>query len=369
MPVSNVPGVSPRTLKSLLLSSLSAPGNGSGRKRRPAMIYGIPGIGKTEIVHQVADQLSLPCVDLRPIQHETVDYTGAIGVDPSTKTADWYPFEAMFPTDPSWEGILFIDELGQCDTAMQKVMMGIIDRQGVAGRRIPDGARFVLAGNRQQDRAGSSRLLTPIESRSLQVELLFSMDDWQQWAASNGIDQVVRSYGTFVGAAEFVPEFSVSDQIHALPRTWAAVSDELQARPDADPSADNPEIRTVIQGLVGPGPVAQFMAFRQHFHLLHNVVDQVFDSPATCNVSGLELSAQHALVGAVASRVKERNGTLTAQQAENIMVFAERALSMTLQTILVLRCQASGSKQFKESENRKRWVRQHADLLRSWGDN
>jgi len=95
-----------------------------------------------------------------------VDYTGAIGVDLSTKTADWYPFEAMFPTDPPWKRILFIEELGQCDSAMQKVMMGIIDKQGVPGRRIPDVARFVLAGNRRQDRAGLSRLLTPIERRS-----------------------------------------------------------------------------------------------------------------------------------------------------------------------------------------------------------
>ena len=55
------------------------------------------------------------------------------------------------------------------------------------------------------------------------------MDDWQAWAASNGIDQVVRSYATFVGASEFVPEFNPAEQIHAVPRTWAAVSDELQA--------------------------------------------------------------------------------------------------------------------------------------------
>jgi hypothetical protein len=352
-------------LHSLLVSYFEQPVLPNGRARRSLRIEAIPGMGKTDIVHQAAESVRLPCVDLRLIQHETVDITGAIGIDYATKTADWYPFESMFPTDPNWNGVLFMDEFGQLDTSMQKIGMGILDKAGVAGRRIPKGARIVLASNRQQDRAGSTRLLTPIEARTLGVELLFSMDDWQAWAASNGIDQVVRSYATFVGASEFIPEFNPAEQVHAVPRTWASVSDELQARPGADPSTDNAEIRTVIQSLVGPGPVAQFMAFRQHFHLLHNVVDKVFDAPASVPLGGLETSAQHALIGAVAARVKERNGQLTTQQAENVGIFMERLPSTTLQTIMVLHCDKAGSQQWKASAGRRNWIAKHADVITS----
>ena len=363
MSVSVIPGVSPRMLHGLIASYLEQPVLPNGRARRSTYVMATPGMGKSEIVHQVADSLKLPCVDLRPIQHETCDYTGAIGIDNATKTAAFYPFEAMFPTDPNWEGVLFIDEIGQLDTAMQKVIMGLLDKAGVAGRRIPKGARIVLAGNRQQDRAGSTRLLTPIESRTLGVELLFSMDDWLAWAASNGIDQVVRSYATFVGASEFIPEFNPAEQIHAVPRTWAAVSDELQARPGAEPSADNAEIRTVIQALVGPGPVAQFMAFRQHYNLLHGVVDKIFTAPASVPLDGLETSAQHALSGAMAARVKERNGSLPKNEAENVAVFIERLPSKSLQTVAVLHCDRAGGKQWKETEGRRRWIASNADLI------
>ena len=357
MSASSIPAVSPRMLRELLVSYFRTPALPNGRRRRPIRVVSPPGLGKTEITYQSAEGVKLPLVELRLVQHETVDITGAIGIDQENKRADWYPFTEMFPTDPDWQGVIYLGETGQLDAAMQKVIMGMIDRGGVAGRRIPQGARFVLDGNRQQDRAGSTRLLTPIENRCISVELVFSEDCWQHWAAANGIDQVVRSYATFVGAREFVPEFNPAEEIHATPRTWAAVSDELQARPGADPSTDNAEIRTVIQALVGPGAVSQFMAFRQHYLLLHNVVDKVFDAPASVPLDGLETSAQHALIGAISARLKERNGALSKEQLMNVTVLCERLPSMTLQTLLIINCHRSGGPRWKEVEHV--WFTEH----------
>jgi hypothetical protein len=111
--------------------------------------------------------------------------------------------------------------------------------------------------------------------------------------------------------------------------------------------------------------MAEYIAFHQHYHLLHNVVEKVFDAPASVPVDGLETSAQHALIGAVASYMKEHNGKLTATQANNVMVFAERCLNKTLQTLLVLHCDKAGSKQWKESTGRSEWTAENAELITS----
>ena len=377
MSVSVIPGVSPRMLKSMMLSYLEHP-TVNGRERMPLLIVGPPGGGKSQITDQCRTQLGLQLCKAAPIQHETPDYLGAMAVNyedasgrycpmkfKSHRTGEWVE---LLPTDPEWEGLVFLDEIANCPADMQKVVMGILDRAGPIGERISPKARFALAGNRAKDRAGSSRLLTPIERRCRRVELLFSMDDFQAWGASNGIHQVVLSYGEFVGNGTdglpgFVPEFNPAEEIHATPATWAAVSDELHARPDADPSKDNAEIRTEVQSLVGPGHAAGFMAFRQHFHLLNNVVSKVFDAPASVTLDALETSAQHALIGAVASRVKERNGTLTPDQAENVGIFVGMLPTKTLQRIAVTQCDRAGSKQWKASKSRAAWIEQHADLL------
>ena len=356
--VSNVPGLSPRQLKELLHDSLIAPpvpGDG-------IFITGMPGGGKTSIVQQVSAELPMPCWVLRPIQHETVEYTGLPAV--KGNAAHWLPFGDLLPTDQSWSGTIFIDEASQCDAAQQKIFGSMLDREGVAGKRIPPAAHFVLAGNRQQDRAGASRLLSHIESRCTQVELLFSLDDWQAWAIPAGVDQVVRSFASFKGGS-FV-SYDPSSSLNPLPRTWEKVSRALQIRPHASTAKNDPVILAVAQGLVGPGPAAEFMAFREHYHLLHGVVDQVFSDPLNAASGTLDLSVQHALAGAIATRIKERNGNLSNQELANVVIFGKRAFPRTVQAVLLLQTLATGCKQIRQVEDYRGWIADNVDAIRAW---
>ena len=133
--MSDVPGVSPSTLKADLKDRLTAP----IRYYRPLMLTGIPGVGKTAVVGQVCQALGIPFWTARPIQHETVEYTGLPTV--SGDRAHWAPFEELLPVDPDWEGVIFVDEITQLDLPSQKIVASLLDKEGVAGRRIPAGAR------------------------------------------------------------------------------------------------------------------------------------------------------------------------------------------------------------------------------------
>ena len=44
----------------------------------------------------------LPFWPVHPIQHESIEYTGAIAVDHAKGKADWLPFESLLPNDPKW---------------------------------------------------------------------------------------------------------------------------------------------------------------------------------------------------------------------------------------------------------------------------
>jgi hypothetical protein len=355
--MSDIPGVSPSTLKADLKDRLAAP----IRFYRPLMLEGIPGVGKTAIVGQVCSELGISLWACRPIQHEPVEYTGL----PTVKNgqAGWAPFGELLPTDPDWEGVIFIDEVTQLDLPSQKIVASLLDKEGVAGRRIPKGARFVLAGNRQQDRAGAGRLISIIESRCRRAELLFSVEDWQHWAMDNGIDQTVISFAGFKGGA-FV-SFDPAKGLNPLPRTWHMVSDELHCHPNAGQSKDDPVMCCAVQGLVGPGMASEFMAFREHFHMLHNVVDQVFDTPQTVTLNS-DLSVQHALIGAVSQRMKERNGQMTDIQLGNVVTFGRNQLPKSLQALLCLNCVASGCKRFLQVPETVAWCVEHRDVLDSW---
>lgn len=354
--VSEVPGCSPSQLIADLIDRLQAPIDAY----TPLMITGIPGIGKTEIIKQVCAKLSLACWPVRPIQHETVEYTGLPHVN-GDGMAHWVPFSDLMPTDPTWEGVIPIDEITQLDLASQKIVASVLDKEGVAGRRVPKLARFILMGNRQQDRAGSTRLLSIIESRCRQVELLFSLDDWAKWAMSAGVHQSVVSFAHFVGA-KFV-EFDPARTLNPLPRTWHNVSKELQCHPNATASKDDPVILAAVRGWVGSGMAAMFMAFREHYQLLHGVVDQIF-SDSNANVPLADTSVQHALVGAIASRMREMNGKLTDQQRSNAVSFVKRCLPKSLQALLVLQCWQN--KGFSSNPDVVAWAVSNKALIDQW---
>ncbi|MGO9110706.1 MAG: ATP-binding protein [Thermoguttaceae bacterium] len=357
--VSDVPGMSPAQLAADLEERLVAP----IQYYRPIMITGCPGYGKTAIAKQVCDRMGMPFWTCRPIQHETVEYTGLPHVN-GDGMAHWVPFADLLPVDPAWSGCIFVDELTQLDLAAQKIVASLLDKEGVAGRRIPAGARFILAGNRQQDRAGSSRLLSIIESRCRQVELLFSVQDWQHWAMREGLHPVVISFAAFKGG-DFV-SFDPAKTLNPLPRTWHNVSNELMCHPNAGASKDDPIILAAVRGWVGSGKAAEFMAFREHFHLLHNVVDQVFTNPDQANIGSGDSSVQHALVGAIAQRVKERNGSMTDQHLGNTVVFGKRFLPRSLQALLVLQCVASGCKRFLQVDACRAWCMENKATIDAW---
>jgi len=173
----------------------------------------------------------------------------------------------------------------------------------------------------------------------------------------------VVSFAGFKGGA-FVT-FDPAKTLNPLPRTWHAVSDELHCHPNAGPSKDDAVMCCAMQGLVGPGPAAEFMAFREHFHLLHKVVDQVFDTPQAVSVNG-DLSVQHALIGAISQRIKERNGSMTDTQLGNVVTFGRANLPRSLQALLCLNCVASGCKRFLQVPETVAWCVEHRETLESW---
>lgn len=318
-------------------------------------ITGDPGVGKTAVVGQATALEKLHFFGIRLLQHENCEPTGLPGMqglDPSAqaivewfarllakdspelmdtfpkskgRTAEWAPFGDFFPIDPDCQCVVFLDEITQLDATQQRIVTSLVDRAGVAGRRIPQGTRFVLAGNRQTDRAGSSRLLTIIENRCTQVEMVFSVDSWMRWAVDHDIHPVVRGFADF--APREFHDFQPARNLNPTARQWEKVSNELRGPfADAPPDREHPELLVAVAGKVGKSAATKFLAFRTHYETLHGVVDQVLEHPDQVEISGGvdELSKQHAIVAAVVERLRERNGKVPDRQLSNVIRLSDR---------------------------------------------
>ena len=149
---------------------------------RPIFIWGAPGIGKSAIVGQFAEQVGLPCVSLLGSQLAPEDI---IGVPQITDGRSVFCPPRMIARDEPY--CLFLDELNACSQEVQKAFYSLILERRVGEYHLPEGSIVVGAGNRAQDNAITRPMSSALLNRMFHVELRADARLWLEWAAQNGI--------------------------------------------------------------------------------------------------------------------------------------------------------------------------------------
>jgi hypothetical protein len=166
---------------------------------------------------------------------------------------------------------------------------------------LPEDWSVIAASNRQEDRAGAHRLISPLLNRFVHLDLEVSHDDWQDWAVQAGIAPEVRSFLRYRPALLFAFDPSTNQRSFPTPRSWEFVSQVLTPTP-----ADL--LHAVVSGCVGEGPAAEFVGFCKMYRELPDL-DQVLASPTLTPVPK-EPAVLYALCGALVERCRNGNAKL-----------------------------------------------------------
>ena len=92
--------------------------------------------------------------------------------------AEWCP-PAFLPR--TGDGVLFLDELAQAPPLVQAACLQLVLDRRLGEYELPAGWAVMAASNRQEDRAGTHRLISPLLNRFVHLDLEVSLDDWQAW--------------------------------------------------------------------------------------------------------------------------------------------------------------------------------------------
>jgi hypothetical protein len=224
---------------------------------RPVFLWGAPGIGKSDIVKQIADEQDREVVDVRLSLWEPTDIKGIPFFNPESHTMQWAP-PVELPSDPNSTAVLFLDELNSAAPATQAAAYQLILNRRVGTYQLPKGVSIVAAGNRESDKGVTYRMPAPLANRFLHLELKTNFDDWQEWAVKNKIHEQVVGYVGFAKQDLYDFDPKSSSRAFATPRSWSFVSDLL-----GDDDLPENTLTDLVAGAIGDGLAVKFMAHRK----------------------------------------------------------------------------------------------------------
>ena len=232
----------------------------------PLMVWGAPGLGKSTVVREIAEELKIGFIDVRLAQREPVDMRGL--PVPENDRVKWL-VSSEWPRDPKSRGIIMFDELTAADRTLQVASYEfILDRRLGDLYKVPPGWYILAAGNRVEDKAVACAMSSALANRFLHVEVRAEAESFLQWATAHNIHPAVINFIRYRPERLFCQEKENLQRGWPSPRSWERVSTMLKI---SDHCRQPSILNNALPGLIGEGTAAEFHSFLQNrFFMIGN---------------------------------------------------------------------------------------------------
>ncbi|MGB1010192.1 MAG: AAA family ATPase [Thiolinea sp.] len=271
----------------------------------PVMLWGAPGVGKSQIIAQVGERHKVPVLDLRLSQMEPSDLRGIPFRD--QQLVEW-AIPAMLPDAQRHgpQGILFLDEITSAVPSVSAAAYQLILDRRLGEYTIPDGWAIFAAGNRQGDRGVTYTMPAPLANRFSHFEVELNLDDWVAWAYQFGIDERIIAFLRFRPEQLFHFDAAHNPVAFPTPRSW-----EFAHRALYKFTEHRELLLGALQSCVGPAAGIELKAFIDS-------LDQMPDLDAILRGESIkapkEVDLQYAVAAALVGRAIRAKGTAEATQ-------------------------------------------------------
>lgn len=239
------------------------------RANTPLFLTGSTGIGKSQIIKQVAEDFNLEVIDIRLSQVSPYDLLGF--PKEVNGRMEYVPMVNIpLESDPIPTGkdgwLLFLDELNSADKYTQGAAYKLTLDREVGKYKLHPNCLIIGAGNRIQDQAVVNKLVSPMKTRLTHIEMFVDQKEFLDYVLAE--TQAGNWHPYIYAFLNFKPDQinnfdpSVEAVTYAVPRSWEMLSKQLKAGLDKT----DPELYTpIIQGIVGDSAGLDFTAFLEHF--------------------------------------------------------------------------------------------------------
>jgi MoxR-like ATPase len=265
-------------------------------ERVPLHIWGACGVGKSQIVFQVANDLDYEFLDVRAVQLDPVDLRGLPRI--SEDQTEWVP-PKFLPT--TGKGILFLDELTSAPQMTQAGCYQLVLDRRLGEYVLPDGWVVIAAGNPASERGVHFAMPRPLRNRFVHLDLEPNLDDWCRWAVKAQVRPEIIAFLRFKPELLHTADATSDANAWPTPRSWEMASQVLcgiARRQKSQFLSGASEFEAqLLDGTVGQAAASELVAFIRLFRQLPSI-DEILLNPSTAPLP-TEPSAQIAIATAL----------------------------------------------------------------------
>ncbi len=307
------------TLSNLYISAINS--NIPFRSIPSLMLWGAPGVGKSQAIRQVAKQIEAKTgkgcnvTDVRLLLFNPIDLRGIPTANADKTLAVWLKPQ-IFQMNESDDvvNILFLDEISAAPQSVQAAAYQITLDRIIGEHKLPDNCIVIAAGNRVTDKSVAFKMPRALANRLCHMEIESNFDSWQRWAVASGISPKVIGFLSFRQDFLIENENTGDDLAFPTPRSWEMVSNVLKLHND-----DTDKAYPLISGLVGSGACVEFTSWCRVFSTLPKIED-IFKGK--CSTVPKSTDALYALVSSMTAYAREHSDNL--RELENSIIYASQ---------------------------------------------
>ena len=318
------------------------------KNQYPLLIKGAPGIGKTDIVAQAAQETGTELIISHPVVSDPTDFKGLPFPNKEGTEAKFLPFGDLLKLVKADKPTLFfLDDLGQAPASVQAAAMQLLLARRINGHKVSDKVTFMAATNRREDRAGVQGILEPVKSRFAAIlELEVNIDDWVEWAIEEDLPVELIAFVRF--RPNLLHSFKPTADIINTPnpRTVAAVGMMMNAG-----LPQNSEYE-MISGAAGEAFAVEFLSFLKIYRDLPDI-EKLISDPMGTDVPD-EPSTLFAVCGALSAKANKKN-------ISSIIEYTDR-LPGEFQ-VLLIKDAIKRNKTLTNTKEFSAWAIEHADVI------
>lgn len=254
-------------------------------RQRPILLMGAPGIGKTQIMEQIAKECKVGLVSYTITHHTRQSAVGLPFIKEKTFGSEAFSvteytmseiiasvYEKMEKTGLK-EGILFIDEINCVSETLAPMMLQFLQGKTFGNQKVPEGWVIVTAGNPPEYNKSVREFDVVTLDRIKRIDVQPDFEVWKEYAYEQGIHPAVISYLELRRKNFYRMENTVDGRIFATARGWEDLSRLIQVYETLNKEVDREVVYQYIQHPMIAKDFAAYLALYNKYKTDYAVED------------------------------------------------------------------------------------------------